>query len=58
LIIIKTIENDDNLGRRYRSVICFRDHRNPRAFVYELFRVTSINQDVLFAIKFKILKYL
>jgi len=32
-ILINTTENDDNCGRQFRIVICFRDHGSPHAFM-------------------------
>ena len=52
MISTNTIENDEDYGRQFQSVICFRDHRSLRAFVCELFPITSINQDVLLATKY------
>jgi len=34
---MKTTENNDDRGRQFRIVICFRDHGSLRAFVCELF---------------------
>jgi len=33
MISIYTTENDDDRGRCFRSVMCFRDVGRPRAFV-------------------------
>jgi len=37
MISMKTTENNDDRGRQFRIVICFRDHGSLRAFVCELF---------------------
>jgi len=58
MISIKTTENEDDQGRQYQIIICFRDHWSLRAFVCELFPITRINQDFLLTIKCKILKIL
>jgi len=42
----KTTENNDDRGRQYQIVICFRDLGSPRAFVSELFPITRINHDL------------
>ena len=54
---IKTTENDDR-GRQYQIVICFRDLGSSLAFVCELFPITLINQYFLIAIKCEMLKFL
>ena len=58
MISIKTTENDDDHGRQFRIVKCFRDHGSSHAIVCELFPITRINQGCLHAIKCKILKFL
>jgi len=50
-------QNNDDHGRQYRIVICFRHHGSLRGFVCELFPITKINQDFLLTIKCKILKF-
>jgi len=40
MILINTTENDDNCGRQFRIVICFRDHGAIS---------NQINQDFLLA---------
>jgi len=56
---MNTTENNDYRGCQFRIVIyiCFPDHGSPRAFVCQLFPITRINQDFLFAIKCKTLKF-
>ena len=34
---IKTTENNDDRGRQYRIVLCFRDHGSLCGFVCEIF---------------------
>jgi len=53
MISINTTENNDDRGRQYRIVICFRDHGSMRGFVCELFPITRINQFFLLMIKCK-----
>ena len=48
MISTNTTGNDDNCGRQFRSVMCFRDHGSPHAFICELFPMTSINLDILY----------
>jgi len=58
MISIETTENNEDCGRQYQIVICFRDLRSSLAFVCELFPITRINQDFLLAIKCEMLKFL
>ena len=58
MISIKTTENNDDRGRQYQIVICFRDLGSSLAFVCELFPITRINQDFLLAMKCEMLKFL
>ena len=48
----------DDRGRQFRIVICFRTHESPRAFECELFPIARINQNVLLALNYKTLKLL
>jgi len=50
MISIKTTENNDDRGRQYQIVNCFRDQGSLRDFVCELFPITRIKQDFLLAI--------
>ena len=58
MISIKTTENNDDRGRQYQIVICFRDLGSSLAFVFELFPINRINKDFLLAIKCEMLKFL
>jgi len=58
MIPMKTTENNDDRGRQFRIVICFRNHGSPSAVTCELFPITRINQDFLLVIKCKTLKFL
>jgi len=40
MISIKTTEHNDDRGRQYQIVICFRDLGSSLAFVCELFPIT------------------
>jgi len=58
MISNKTTENNDDRGRQYQIVICFRDLGSSLAFVFELFPINRINKDFLLAIKCEMLKFL
>ena len=58
MISIKTTENNDDRGRQYQIVICFRDLGSSLAFVFELFPINRINKDFLLAIKCEMFKFL
>ena len=58
MISIKKTENNDDRGRQYQIVICFRDLGSSLAFVCELFPITRINQDFLLAIACEMFKFL
>jgi len=48
MISINTTEYPDDRRCGFWIVICFREHRYPLWFIYDLFAITWINQELFF----------